>query len=118
MFVLLESTNRPFIDHLQVRMTDNGITCLGDELSKTPDGNVHFALKLPMYSQMQAARTLLYRNGRFLRSLHPNYQDALLQVRQVPRNQLLSLLSSPWAVRAGALCLAIALLGYLVEWLA
>lgn len=67
---------------------------------------------------MQAARTLLYRNSRFLRSLNPEFHDALLQVRQVPRNQLLSLLSSPWAVRAGAVCLAVALVGYLVEWLA
>lgn len=41
MFVLLESTNRPFIEHLQVRMTGNGITCLVEELGKTPDGEAH-----------------------------------------------------------------------------
>jgi len=118
MFALLESGDRAFIEHLQTRMTQEGITCLAVDLGSTPDGNTHVVLQLPVYGQMEAARTLLYRSGRFLRSVHPDFHEALLQVRQAPRHPLIDWLSAPWAVRVGAACLAIALLGYAIEWLA
>lgn len=62
---------------------------------------------------MEQARRLLFHSADFARSLHPQFLPALAQVREVPRQQLLRWLTSTWALRLSALCLAAVVLGLL-----
>lgn len=113
MFVLLESSNREFIEHLHMRLSICGINCLLSELGTTADGQAHFAIQLPIYSQMANARTLLYRSQLFAMGLSPEFRDALNELRQQPHNQLLHWLTSPWALRISAIFLALVVLDYI-----
>lgn len=115
MFVLVEDSNQAFIEHLQGRLESHGIECLVSDLGRTADGEPHFAIQLPLYSQIATARRLLYRSRHFPRSIHPQFFDAFMQLRQQPQKQLLEWLSSPWALRFSALCLTAVLVGLAVE---
>jgi hypothetical protein len=113
MFVLLESSDHGFINQLQERLQSYGIICLVSELGCSADVNRHFALQLAVYSQMAQARRLLFHSYEFACSLHPEFLPALTQVRGEPRQQLLRWLTSTWALRLSALCLAALVLGLL-----
>lgn len=115
MFVLTDSPDQAFIEHLQACLERHGIECLVNDRGRTPDGKPYFAIELPRYSQMAAARTLLYRSRRFPHSIQPQFFDAFMQVRQQPQKQLLAWLTSPWALRFSALGLLVALLGWVAE---
>jgi hypothetical protein len=115
MFVLTDSPDQAFIEHLQACLERHGIKCLVSDLGRTADGDPHFAIQLPLYSQMASARRLLYRSRNFPQSIHPQFFDAFMQLRQQPQNQLQEWLTSPWALRFSALCLAIVLVGLAVE---
>jgi hypothetical protein len=113
MFVLLESTDRGFINELHESLQAYGIVALVCDLGSGADGNQHFAIQLAVYSQMERARRLLFHSADFARSLHPEFLPALQQIREVPRQQLLRWLTSTWALRLTALCLTAVLLGLL-----
>lgn len=115
MFVLTDSTDRAFIEHLQGCLERQGIECMVNDLGRTADGQPYFAIELPRYKQMAAARALLYRSRSFPHSIHPQYFDAFMQVREQPQQQLQTWLTSPWALRFSGLCLAILLVGLAVE---
>lgn len=115
MFVLTDSPDRAFIEHLQGCLERQGIECLINDLGRTADGQPYFAIELPRYKQMAAARALLYRSRSFPHSIHPQHFDAFMQVREQPQQQRLAWLTSPWALRFSALCLAIVLVGLAVE---
>lgn len=115
MFVLLESSDRAFIEHLQNRLSGRGINCLVSELGTTADGQPHFAIQLPLYSQMAQARTLLYRSWAFAADVHPEFLDVLRQLRHEPHSQLMRWLTSPWALRASAIGFGLVLLSYALE---
>ena len=113
MFVLLESTDQGFINALHESLQAHGIVGLVSDLGSGADGSQHFAIQLAVYSQMEHARRLLFRSPGFAHSLHPEFLPALRQVRAVPRQQVLRWLTSTWALRLSALCLAAAALGLL-----
>jgi hypothetical protein len=113
MFVLLESTDQGFINELHESLQAYGITCRIYEKGRDADGNRHFALQLPIHSQIERARRLLFHSADFSRSLHAEFLPALQQIREVPRQQLVRWLTSTWALRLIALCLAAILLGLL-----
>jgi hypothetical protein len=115
MFVLTDSPDRAFIEHLQGCLERHGIDCLVNDSGRTPTGEPYFAIELPRYKQMAAARRLLYRSWRFPHSIHPQFFDAFMQLRGQPQEQLHIWLTSPWALRFSALCLAIVVVGLAVE---
>ena len=115
MFVLTDSPDQAFIEHLQACLERHGIECLVNDSGRTPDGDAYFAIELPRYKQMTAARRLLYRSRHFPNSIHPQFFDAFLQLREQPQEQLMAWLASPWALRFSALCLAIVVVGLAVE---
>jgi len=112
-FVLLESTDQGFINALYESLQGRGIVCLINAMGSDAAGSQHFAIQLALYSQMEHARHLLFHSQGFAHSLPPEFLPALLQVREVPRQQLLRWLTSTWALRLTALCLAAVLLGLL-----
>lgn len=115
MYVLTDSPDRAFIEHLQACLERHGIDCVVNDSGRTPNGDAYFAIELPRYHQMAAARTLLYRSRGFPHSIHPQFFDAFMQVREQPQKQLLTWMTSPWALRFSALCLAIVLVWLAVE---
>ncbi|MHA6491841.1 hypothetical protein ACX0MV_01185 [Pseudomonas borbori] len=115
MFVLTESPHSAFLHHLQERLQGHGIQCLVSEIGPRVDGEVQFAIQLPLYSQMVDARRLLYRSRHFANSIDPRFDDAFSELRAQPHHQLMDCLTSPWALRISMLCVAILLAGLAVE---
>jgi len=114
-FILIESPDSAFLDHLQSRLQSQGIQCLVTEPGPSAEGVPQFTIQLPLYSQMVAARRLLYRCPYFPSSIQPHFMETFLQLRQQQRHQLLAGLTSAWALRLSALCACLLLLGLAVE---
>lgn len=115
MFVLLESSHEGFIEHLQQQLSGYGIDCHVLAMGRAADGEQHFAIRLPLYSQMVKARQLLYRDRLFALRINPVFAPQWQALRDAPRQQLLHWLTSPLALRISALALLILVLGSLAE---
>ena len=115
MFVLLESTHEGFIEHLGQQLSACGIDCHLLAMGRAEDGELHFALRLPLYSQMARARELLYRDRLFALRIDPVHQPMFQTLRAEPRQNLLRWLSSPKALYVSAVCLVVLVLGSLIE---
>lgn len=115
MFVLLESSHEGFIEHLGQQLSACGIDCHLLDMGRAADGERHFALRLPLYSQMARARELLYRDRLFALRIDPVHQPMFQALRAEPQQRLLRYLGSPKALYFSAACLALLLLGSLAE---
>ncbi|MFP5420184.1 MAG: hypothetical protein ACLGID_01790 [Gammaproteobacteria bacterium] len=117
MFVLLESSHAGFIEHLQEQLSSAGIDCHVLDMGRAADGELHFAIRLPLYSQMSHARHLLYRDRLFALRIDPAFRQEWHALREAPKQQVLQWVSSPLALRISALAVLILLFGSLAEML-
>ncbi|MGY8828139.1 MAG: hypothetical protein ACKVIS_01090 [Pseudomonadales bacterium] len=117
MFVLLESSHAGFIEHLQEQLSSAGIDCHVLDMGRAADGELHFAIRLPLYSQMSHARHLLYRDRLFALRIDPAFRQEWHALREAPKQQALQWVSSPLALRISAVAVLILLFGSLAEML-
>ncbi|PTS84775.1 hypothetical protein DBR00_02960 [Pseudomonas sp. HMWF032] len=117
MFVLLESSHAGFIEHLQAQLSSAGIDCHVLAMGRAADNEQHFAIRLPLYSQMSRARHLLYRDRLFALRIDPVFKPEWQALREAPKQQVLQWLTSPLALRISALAVLILLFGSLAEML-
>lgn len=115
MFVLLESSHAGFIEHLHEQLSNAGIDCHVFAMGRAADGEQHFAIRLPLYSQMSRARHLLYRDRLFALRINPLFNPQWQALREAPKQQVLDWLTSPLALRISALALLILVFGSLAE---
>jgi len=114
-FVLLESSHAGFIEHLQEQLSNAGINCHVLAMGRAADGEQHFAIRLPLYSQMHHARHLLYRDRVFALRIDPVFRQEWHALREAPKQQVLQWLASPLALSISALAVLILLFGSLAE---
>jgi hypothetical protein len=114
-FVLLESCNAAFIEHLQEKLSSAGVNCHVLALGRAADGKEHFAIRLPLYSQMSRARHLLYRDRLFALRIDPQFNPEWQSLRAGPKQQVLQWLTSTLALRISAIALLILIVGSLAE---
>jgi len=114
-FVLLESCHAGFIEHLQEKLSSAGIDCHVLAMGRAADGLEHFAIRLPLYSQMNRARHLLYRDRLFALGIDPVFNPHWQSLRAGPKQQVLQWLTSPLALRVSALAVLVLIVGSLAE---
>lgn len=118
MFYLLDSADPGFLEHLHEVLLARGLQTLVTEQGSLPDGRPRYVMQGVEALDMQAIRTLLYRDRLFPMSFPAPYREQLLALREEPRRALLAALTSPLALRVSAFALVLLLLGLLAErWL-
>ncbi len=115
MFVLLESSHKDFIEHLGHRLSLRGINCHVLAMGRADDGELHFALRLALYTDMEHARHLLYRDPLFALWIDRQFAPHLQALRAEPRHQLLRWLTSPQALRISVVAVLLLVAGSLIE---
>lgn len=118
MFYLLDSPDRDFLDCLQELFLARGLQTLVTVQGSLPDGRPRHVLQGVEALDMEAIRSLLYRDPVFPLFLPPAHRAQLLALRQEPLQALHRALISPRALKGSAVALALLLVGLLAErWL-
>ncbi|MBU1331950.1 MAG: hypothetical protein KJ884_16045 [Gammaproteobacteria bacterium] len=115
MFVLLESSHKGFIEHLGHRLSRNGINCHVLTTGCADDGDLHFVLRVTLYTDMEHARHLLYRDPLFALWIDRQFAPHLQALRAEPRHQLWRWLTSPLALRISVVAVLMLVIGSLIE---